>query len=41
MKTVLKNLALAILSLPLIAVVFLLSPFIDIIAKEEQDVNSK
>ena len=34
MKT-LKNLVLAILSLPLIAVVFLLNPFIDIIAKEE------
>lgn len=35
MKTVLKNLALAILSLPLIAVVFLLSPFVEILGKEE------
>ena len=35
MKTVLKNLALVILSVPLIAIVFLLSPFVDIIKKEK------
>lgn len=37
MKTVLKTFLLIVLSLPIILIVFLLSPFIELFLKEEQD----
>ncbi len=40
MKTVLKAILLVVLSLPIIFIVFLLSPFIELFLKEEQDGNT-
>ena len=37
MKAVIKKLALVILSVPLVAIVFLLSPFVDIITNEKEE----
>lgn len=40
MKTVLRTILLVVLSLPIIFIVFLLSPFIELFLKEEQDGNT-
>jgi hypothetical protein len=37
MKAVLKKLGLVILSVPLVAIVFLLSPFVDIITNKKEE----